>query len=513
MKQESNNIFIKEKLPIIIKNSKYNVPYSDDTNFPIFNVGSNVEICIVAEGLGIHRIMNEITECRKGDIYIIHSGVSHSFFANSNGDFPDVVTISFDPKSVLETKWQDSSNRNFCYGVFRDYVPVSYALLNSHSLFEVLNICTKLENELNEKLFECNEASRAYLVLLLITLARYINLADTAQIGHSKDWVLVTAAMSEIYNRCSDTDMTLESIAASLYISKSHLSRIFQKVVGQSFLDYVRNVRINKACNLLKNSDLTNEEIVGRCGLKDIPSFYKLFKTTTGMTPHQYRTSEFNIIPSKPVSYENILKEISESIQTGRVNRTCELVLKALDDGIPAFEILNDGLLDGMNTVADKFKSNEVFVPTVLTASRAMNQGLELLKTKFNLDDIQNVGRVCIGTVRGDLHDIGKNLVKTLMENKGLQVFDLGTDVSPDEFIKTAIEKDCKIICCSALLTTTMSVMEEIVMAAKNAGIRESVKIIIGGAPVTENFCKQIGADYYAPDAASAADFALNNFR
>jgi methylmalonyl-CoA mutase cobalamin-binding domain/chain len=176
---------------------------------------------------------------------------------------------------------------------------------------------------------------------------------------------------------------------------------------------------------------------------------------------------------------------------------------------MPAAQILNEALLSGMSIVGEKFKKNEVYVPEVLVAARAMNQGAGLLKPLLAEAGAQSSGKVCIGTVRGDLHDIGKNLVKMMMEGKGLEVVDLGTDVSPETFVSTAIEENCQVICCSALLTTTMDVMGEVVEAAKAAGVREKVKIMVGGAPVSEEFCQRIGADCYTVDAASAADLAV----
>ena len=189
------------------------------------------------------------------------------------------------------------------------------------------------------------------------------------------------------------------------------------------------------------------------------------------------------------------LNEISVQLQAGKAKVVKELVRQAIDAGVPAQQILDEGLLAGMNVIGEKFKNNEVFVPDVLLAARAMNQGIALLKPLLAQEDVRTVGRVCIGTVRGDLHDIGKNIVRMMMESKGLEVVDLGTDVAPETFVQTAMEQDCQIICCSALLTTTMSVMGEVVEAAVAAGIRDKVKIMVGGAPVTDTFCQQIGAD------------------
>ena len=205
----------------------------------------------------------------------------------------------------------------------------------------------------------------------------------------------------------------------------------------------------------------------------------------------------------------SILNEISESLQKGNAKNVKALVTQALEEKVPVKNILEDGLLAGMSVIGEKFKNNEVYVPEVLIAARAMNAGTEILKPLLAESGVSTKGKVCIGTVKGDLHDIGKNLVKMMMEGKGLEVIDLGTDVSAEKYVKTAIDNNCDIICCSALLTTTMGVMKEVVEAANAAGIRDKVKIMVGGAPVTENFCSQIGADKYTPDAASAADEAL----
>ena len=203
------------------------------------------------------------------------------------------------------------------------------------------------------------------------------------------------------------------------------------------------------------------------------------------------------------------LNEISQQLQAGKAKIVKTLVQEALDAGVPAQQILEEGLLAGMSVVGEQFKNNEIFVPEVLVAARAMNMGTALLKDKLVESGVTAKGKACIGTVKGDLHDIGKNLVKMMLESKGMEVIDLGTDVAPETFVQTAKEQNCQLICCSALLTTTMTVMAEVVKQAEEAGIRDKVMIMIGGAPVTEAFCKQIGADCYTADAASAADAAV----
>lgn len=205
----------------------------------------------------------------------------------------------------------------------------------------------------------------------------------------------------------------------------------------------------------------------------------------------------------------DLFQEISEQLQKGKAKVVKELVQQAIDEQYSAKDILEQGLLAGMGIIGEKFKNNEVFVPEVLVAARAMNMGAALLKPLLADAGVSASGKVCIGTVKGDLHDIGKNLVKMMMEGKGLEVVDLGTDVPPERYIEAVRDEGCQVICCSALLTTTMGVMAEVVTAVVEAGIRDKIKIMVGGAPVTEAFCRQIGADCYTPDAASAADTAV----
>ena len=206
----------------------------------------------------------------------------------------------------------------------------------------------------------------------------------------------------------------------------------------------------------------------------------------------------------------SIFEEMSSFLQQGRAPKVKELVEKALADGEDAKKILEEGLLSGMAVIGEKFKNNEVYVPEVLIAARAMNAGMDVLKPELAQTDNKAKGKAVMGTVKGDLHDIGKNLVKIMFEGKGIEVIDLGTDVSAEKFVQTAIDEGANIIACSALLTTTMGVMKDVVEKAKEMGVRDKLNIMVGGAPVTENFKDSIGADYYTPDAASASDVALS---
>lgn len=203
-----------------------------------------------------------------------------------------------------------------------------------------------------------------------------------------------------------------------------------------------------------------------------------------------------------------LIQEISEYLQKGRAKNVKALVQQALDENMDPKEILNDGLLSGMMIIGAKFKNNEVFVPEVLVAARAMNAGLTVLEPKLVEVGNEPVGKAVIGTVQGDLHDIGKNLVVMMLKGAGFEIYDLGVDVDTAAYIDKAEEVGADIICMSALLTTTMPKMEDCVNQLKERNLRDKYIVMIGGAPVNDSFCEQIGADYYTPDAATCAEVA-----
>ena len=202
------------------------------------------------------------------------------------------------------------------------------------------------------------------------------------------------------------------------------------------------------------------------------------------------------------------IQEISEFLQKGRAKNVKALVEQALEEGCDPKEILNEGLLAGMMIVGEKFKNNEVFVPEVLVAARAMNAGITVLEPKLAEIGNEPVGRAVIGTVKGDLHDIGKNLVAMMLKGAGFEVQDLGVDVDADTFIQQAEETHADLICMSALLTTTMPNMKDVIDDLNSKGLRDKYIVMIGGAPINDAFAKQIGADYYTPDAATCAEVA-----
>jgi len=200
---------------------------------------------------------------------------------------------------------------------------------------------------------------------------------------------------------------------------------------------------------------------------------------------------------------------MADALIKGQAPTVKELVQAAVDEGVTPGDILTNGMIAGMSVVGERFKKNEIYVPEVLIAARAMHAGMDVIKPLLTESGVQPKGVFAIGTVKGDLHDIGKNLVMMMMEGAGFRVIDLGVDVNPEKFVEAA--KEAKIIGMSALLTTTMPAMKTTIDAIKAAGIRETVKIVVGGAPLTQAYADQIGADGYAPDAASAVD-TVNEF-
>jgi len=204
----------------------------------------------------------------------------------------------------------------------------------------------------------------------------------------------------------------------------------------------------------------------------------------------------------------SILNELSETLMKGQAAKVKELTQKALDEKVSVADVLNKGLIAGMSIIGEKFKNNEVYVPEVLIAARAMKAGMEVLKPLLSDAGIEPVGIVVLGTVKGDLHDIGKNLVSMMLEGAGFKVVDLGIDVPAEKFVTEAQNNKAQLIGLSALLTTTMVAMKDVIKNLEQTGLKGKIKTMIGGAPVTQAFADEIGADGYAVDAASAVDKA-----
>ena len=201
-----------------------------------------------------------------------------------------------------------------------------------------------------------------------------------------------------------------------------------------------------------------------------------------------------------------ILKDIAKNVIAGNDKKVAEEVAQAIEDGVPTIKILDDGLIAGMNVVGERFRNHDMFLPEVLLSARAMTAGVALLKPLMIAEDVSSRGTVVLGSVQGDLHDIGKNLVGIMLEGAGFDVVDLGTDVPPEKFIDAAMTEDASVIGLSSLLTTTMDIMKGVVNLVGERNLSDQVKVIVGGAPLSEEFAQSIGADSYGYDAANAVE-------
>ncbi len=202
------------------------------------------------------------------------------------------------------------------------------------------------------------------------------------------------------------------------------------------------------------------------------------------------------------------ISEIKEMVMKGKAKNVKTLVEECVAEGYDVNRLLNEGLLEGMQEIGEKFKKDEVYVPEVLVAARAMNMGLAVLEPFLTGGDYKPIGKAVIGTVHGDMHDIGKNLVAMMLKGSGIEVYDVGVDATAEQFVEKAKEVGAHLICMSSLLTTTMPYMKNVVDELKEMGVRDQYIVMVGGAPVNQNFAEQIGADYYTPDAATAATVA-----
>ncbi len=493
----------------------HNEIYSSDIGAE--KLGTHNFFCIyrIVEGNGIHRVKNQVIPCKAGDVHIVRAHAHHGFFLMNERDGLVIDQLVLHINDWFSGEIGNIESLRFCYGIFEGDVQVACARLNKSTSAEVSRLFTCIEREARERRAEWNDLIVSYLTELLITLSRYIgssvkNVPPSSSVRRG----VVFSAMQIIKEEYFKKTLTLDTVAELLYISPSRLSRSFKRATGKPISEYLRDIRMENACRLLEESALTVEKIVDACGMCDVPTFYRNFYHRMQMTPRQYRQAtrakKANANSDSQASAAiNILHGISEGLQNGMANTVKELVQQALDRGIASRRILDEGLLAGMNVVGEKFKSGASCVPEVLVASRAMNAGMQMLKPALQEATSKALGRAVIGTVQGDLHDIGKNLVKMMMEGRGIEVIDLGVDVAAETFVEAAIEKECRLICCSALLSTTMDVMADVVRIAERAGIRDKVKILIGGAPVTQVFCDSIGADQYAPDAVSAVEAAV----
>ncbi len=259
-------------------------PYNSSCTLSDLHLHDFIEFSVVVSGSGIHRIWNKTYECKKGDVFILNTGVPHSYFGNAGGDFPTVLNVLFDEKLLAHNK-----NKSFCFGIFEKDPMIAYIRLSLDQLKKVCSICDTIKEELINKDVFWQENSVAYLKNLLITLSRLTSKEKELQPHTQKQSALVSRAVRLTLENYYKQDFTLDCLAKTLFVSKSHLSKLLYKECGEHFADYVKNLRIKRSATLLSNTNLSNSQIIEDCGFKDIPTFYKNFKKVYGVTPKQYR--------------------------------------------------------------------------------------------------------------------------------------------------------------------------------------------------------------------------------
>ena len=304
-------------------------------------------------------------------------------------------------------------------------------------------------------------------------------------------------------------DVNIQDVARRSGYSVYHFNRKFKEIFGVTPYHYVTQRRLIEAKNLLLSGDDTIEKIAQRCGFQNAVSFYTAFKKEFHLTPTMYKNKkkirddgEKEWTKMKQEKFDNII----QLVQKGKVAEVDALIRECLAEGIPAIEILNDALLAAMQQVADKWAAGKAFIPEVMIAARCLNSGMAILEPELNKNKPESRGKVIVGTVKTDLHNIGKNLVCLMLKTKGFEVIDAGVDVSVDAFVAAVKEYQPRYVCMSALLTTSMPYMKDVVDKLKEAGLRDSVKVCIGGAPVTQTYCEEIGADIYTQSAVDLAE-------
>lgn len=466
------------------------------------------EIDIVTGGTGVHRFFGQSVPCSEGDIYIVQENVPHGFYASEEGGAP--LTLRRVRLSVPCWFDGDSASVNspgYLCGTFADSSTVACAMLTQDARREASELLDRVFAETKSQRFGWRTAVSAYLSLFFVTVSRCrkTEVRNSPAAPH-KERGIILSVLRAVDEHYGEPELTLERLAASHFMSTSGLSRLFGQYIGQPFSEYIRHYRMEQACRMLREGQDSVNTVAARCGIRDIPSFYRAFSRYTGMTPNRYRkeyaAAAETAMPSDP------LGEIAARVQTGRTKDVVTFVGRALEAGIVPERVLNEGLVAGMDAIGEKFRNNEVYVPEVLLAARSMDAGMQVLRPFLQKRAVKPLGKAVICTVRGDMHDIGKNMVRMMLEGKGIECVDLGVDVDPARVVEAVRAEQPELVCLSALLTTTLPCISETIEALKNAGLRGRVKVMVGGSPVSQEFADEVGADCYTPDASSAAEAA-----
>lgn len=275
--------------PLFINEVKVQNIYTPETALVHLHMHDFVEISIVVSGKGIHHSLLQTSECTAGDIYIVNSDTPHAYFAKSLDECPTVCNVIFDPKEILDHDYYHSWQSKYCYNVFYENGMIAYTKLQEKSLSFITDTVERMDQELKNRSHEWKQALKAYLINILILASRTSSTDGLQHNISSKGQDIVQIIMKSVIDNYSDQNLSLKKISNKLYVSKSHAGRIFRDVSGVNFSDYIRQVRMEKASQLLLETDFTNEQIAFNCGIRDIPTFYRQFKKHTGMTPFEYR--------------------------------------------------------------------------------------------------------------------------------------------------------------------------------------------------------------------------------
>jgi len=511
---KSENYF--QNAPIYIEDTVFSTPLSGESGLASLHQHQFIEISYVESGNGIHRIWNESYPVTTGDLYVLNVAVPHGFFPLTETETLHIHSLYLDLNNLFTDEITEIGSGRYLFGLFAQNNFAVHLALKPTQIKSISRKLGLMQQEITKKQTDWRDALCSYLTLLLLDIKRMVMNSKVPQQYHEMECTPLTAAVLQmIREQFTDPSFSLKSVADALHRSSSSISRSFYEVTGRHFSDYLISYRIQQAASLLSETELSNEEIAIRCGYRDFPFFYKQFKEIIGTTPGERRrqakqeSSHCASSCSRNTDKQVLYHAISENLQQCRKKAVFALVTEALNEGFPPNEILQQGLVSGMNAIGTKFQSNEVFLLEVVGASKILNSCMEILQPYLVNTDVRFLGKAVICTVKGDLHDIGKNLVKIFLESKGIQCFDLGVNVAPEMVVAEVQRHNAQLVCLSALLSTTIMVQKEVIDALTAAGIRDKVRVMVGGGLVTQDFADSIGADCYTPDAVSAANEAV----
>jgi len=498
-----------QNTPVYIDHTDFNAIYSDTLGIGALYQHSFVEISYVEKGYGYHRIWNESYPIESGDVFIMNVAVPHGFFSISEQEPLTVRRLFFDPHDLYNDEILEIGGERYLFGLFaRDNFSLHLSL-KGKQYRKISQKFDEIQLEVKERQCDWIDAVRAQITLLLLYLKRMEQCSSSDQIHkETKVAATVSSVLKLVQEHYADPTFSLKTISEILHKSTSSISRSFFEVTGKYFSEYLIYFRMQQATYFLTETELSNEEIALRCGYCDFPSFYKQFHQVIGTTPGEFRKKNDELLQSINMEDTNkqfYLDEISQKLQKSKADAFVELIHSALNEGIPPDEIIYKGLLGGMTEIGKKFQSNEVFLAEVMRAAKNMHTVMEILKPYLVENNFKPIGCAVICTVKGDLHDLGKNLVKVMLEGEQIHCIDLGVDVDPLAVVEAVKEHNAQLVCLSALLTTTMMAQKDVIDALKAAGLRDRVRVMVGGVPITQQFAEEIGADCYTADAGAAA--------